>query len=376
MFSCRFCDLIFCLIDLNWKQLMEKKSERDAISGSFLSLRCGLPFPLWVRKGKVKPMPWLSLTAAEGGLGTLTGLQAWWPLPGCSVLVHLSEAHRSRKGEDTWVLESEAGFTGEGDGILTPGWQKDKSRTEFSRILSPLEVSASLFVPTVSLARHPFHPSPRGHLSGWWSQVGGPPHRDHRPQRKEKKEGMLLGQSSQRQTRTPQRVHTHSFGFHFFTEPSEDGWLTKDVLTDELPPQLCGSAGKESAYNAGDLGSIPGLGKSPGEGKGYPFQYSGLENSMEHTVHGVTKSRTWLSDFHSSVFRQAQSPPPGFETWQCFRDAMILAALGTPGLPDQTGPDWPLCWQQCLSRHDQGIRQHDAIGCLQQRPVLDTLYMF
>ena len=41
----------------------------------------------------------------------------------------------------------------------------------------------------------------------------------------------------------------------------------------------CGSAGKESACNAGDLGSIPGLGRSPGEGKGYPLQYSGLENS-------------------------------------------------------------------------------------------------
>jgi len=42
----------------------------------------------------------------------------------------------------------------------------------------------------------------------------------------------------------------------------------------------CGSAGKESACNVGDLGSIPGLGRSPGEGKGYPLQYSGLENSM------------------------------------------------------------------------------------------------
>ena len=41
-----------------------------------------------------------------------------------------------------------------------------------------------------------------------------------------------------------------------------------------------GSAGKESAGNVGDLGSIPGLGRSPGEGKGYPLQYSGLENSM------------------------------------------------------------------------------------------------
>ena len=43
-----------------------------------------------------------------------------------------------------------------------------------------------------------------------------------------------------------------------------------------------GQAGKESACNAGDLGSIPGLGRSPGEGKGYPLQYSGLENSMDY----------------------------------------------------------------------------------------------
>ena len=52
-----------------------------------------------------------------------------------------------------------------------------------------------------------------------------------------------------------------------------------------------GSTG-EPAYNAGDLGSIPGLGTSPGEGKGYPLQYSGLENSIDCTVHGVAKSRT------------------------------------------------------------------------------------
>ena len=44
---------------------------------------------------------------------------------------------------------------------------------------------------------------------------------------------------------------------------------------------LCGSAVKESACNAGELGLIPGLGRSPGEGKGYPLQYSGLENSMD-----------------------------------------------------------------------------------------------
>ena len=52
------------------------------------------------------------------------------------------------------------------------------------------------------------------------------------------------------------------------------------------------SAGKESASSAGDLGSIPLLGRSPGEGKGYPVQYSGLENSMDCIVHRVTKSQT------------------------------------------------------------------------------------
>ena len=60
----------------------------------------------------------------------------------------------------------------------------------------------------------------------------------------------------------------------------------------------CGSAGKESACNEGELGSIPGLERSPGEGKGHPLQCSGLENSMDCIVHGVTKSQTRLRDFH------------------------------------------------------------------------------
>ena len=59
-----------------------------------------------------------------------------------------------------------------------------------------------------------------------------------------------------------------------------------------------GSAGKESACNVGDLGLISGLGRFPGEGKDYLLQYSGLENSMDCTVHGVAKSQTRLSDFH------------------------------------------------------------------------------
>ena len=68
----------------------------------------------------------------------------------------------------------------------------------------------------------------------------------------------------------------------------------------------CDSAGKEAAYNAGDLGSIPGLGRSPGEGKDYPLQYSGLENSMKCIVHVVTKSQTLLSAFHNMVRLEAE----------------------------------------------------------------------
>ena len=65
-----------------------------------------------------------------------------------------------------------------------------------------------------------------------------------------------------------------------------------------------GTSGKESA-NAGDLGSIPGLGRSPGEGNGHPLQYSGLENSVDCIVHGVAKSWTQLNNFHSTFKHMA-----------------------------------------------------------------------
>ena len=82
---------------------------------------------------------------------------------------------------------------------------------------------------------------------------------------------------------------------------------------DRLPTPVflsfpCGSAGKESTCNAGDLGSIPGLGRSLGKGKGYPLQYSGLEKSMDCIVHGVTKSRTRLSEFNFQGESQGLSP--------------------------------------------------------------------
>ena len=70
--------------------------------------------------------------------------------------------------------------------------------------------------------------------------------------------------------------------------PSFDSWVRK--ICWRFLGFLCGSAGKESAYNVGDLGLIPGLGRSPREEKGYPLQYSGLKNSMDCIVHEVTKS--------------------------------------------------------------------------------------
>ena len=87
-------------------------------------------------------------------------------------------------------------------------------------------------------------------------------------------------------------------------ETQFNSWVGKICLRrDQLPTLVflgfaCGLAGKESPCSVGDLGLIPGLGRSPGEGKGYPLQYSGLENSMNRIVHGVAKSQTLLSNFH------------------------------------------------------------------------------
>ena len=90
----------------------------------------------------------------------------------------------------------------------------------------------------------------------------------------------------------------------------------------------CGSAGKESTCNAGDLGSVPGLERSPGEAKGYPRQYSGLENSMYCIVHGVTKSQTRLSDFH-----YLPSEPPGKPQRTTNRELGLFLTHNVSGYP-------------------------------------------
>ena len=73
----------------------------------------------------------------------------------------------------------------------------------------------------------------------------------------------------------------------------------------------CLSAGKESACNVGDLGWVPGLGRSPGEGKGYSLWYSGLENSMDYIVHGGRKeldTTEQFSFFTSLLLRKKIAP--------------------------------------------------------------------
>ena len=84
----------------------------------------------------------------------------------------------------------------------------------------------------------------------------------------------------------------------------------------------CGSADKESACNAGDLGLILRLGRFPEEGKGYPFQYCGRENSMDYIIHGVTKSQTWLSNFQKKKKRERER-----EEAYCIAQGTLFNAL-------------------------------------------------
>ena len=97
---------------------------------------------------------------------------------------------------------------------------------------------------------------------------------------------------------TAKHYHRISVGFHC-------KWLrwtpahTEHCVIGNKPQAFPhSSVGKESTCGEGDLGSIPGLQRSPGKGKGYPLQYSGLESSRDCIVHGVAKSWTRLSDFH------------------------------------------------------------------------------
>ena len=85
-----------------------------------------------------------------------------------------------------------------------------------------------------------------------------------------------------------------------------------------------------------DLHSTLGLGRSPGKGNSYPLQYSGLENSMDCTVPGVTKSQTWMSNFHftSLHFPALKNPPPDnvFNTYTCMYNAHCICLLDSANI--------------------------------------------
>ena len=123
------------------------------------------------------------------------------------------------------------------------------------------------------------------------------------------------------------------------TEPSnislQSSYHTLTVILRPSPIKCfpCGSAGKESACNVGDLGSIPGFGRSPGEGRGCPLQYSGLANCIDCVFYGVAKSRTQLSDF--------PFPIKYFGLWSC---------MGC-------------CWSRVHCTHQPG-RSHSWLGSL------------
>ena len=132
---------------------------------------------------------------------------------------------------------------------------------------------------------------------------------------------------------------------------------------DRLPTPVflgfpCGSAGKEFSCNVGDLGSIPGLGRSSGEGNGYPLQYSGLENSMDCIVHGVTKSQSKLH-FHFHVLflgfpdsTVVKNPPASAGD---IRDLGLIPGLGrSPGVRN-SNPLQYSCLENSMERGACGL---------------------
>ena len=125
----------------------------------------------------------------------------------------------------------------------------------------------------------------------------------------------------------------------------------------------CSLAGKESTCNAGDLGSIPGLGRSPGEGKGYPLQYSGLENSMDCMVHGVTKSRTRLRydfwfDFHFGLEVPMKQRAPHIDTHNSTQQLVLNMFLGTHGT---------FCENQPCTTHKANPSENQGISLVETR---------
>ena len=132
--------------------------------------------------------------------------------------------------------------------------------------------------------------------------------------------------------------------------PWFDSWVRKIYWRRyRLPTPVClgfpcGSASKESTCNAGDLGSISGLRRSPEEGKGCPLQLSGLENSPVCIVHGVTKSQTRLSYFHSLSLSSLQSSTTLTFLHEFFQSLLVMFKDPIPKSSGNLRRPWDLKW--------------------------------
>ena len=143
---------------------------------------------------------------------------------------------------------------------------------------------------------------------------------------------------------------------------------------DRLPTPVflgfpCGSTGKESPCNAGDLGFILGLGRSPGEGYGYPVQYSALEISMDCIVHGVSKSWTQLSDFHFHIAHL------GFPSGSAIKNLPVMQEMWVWSLGWED--PWRRAWQPTpvyLHGESYGQRSLSLLGLQRVRRDWATEY--
>ena len=117
----------------------------------------------------------------------------------------------------------------------------------------------------------------------------------------------------------------------------------------------------ESACNVGDLGLIPGLGRSPGDGNDYPLQYSSLENSMDSVVHGVAKNWTWQSDFHFQSFPGgSEDKDPACSSGDV---GLIPGLRRSPG----EGNDYPLQYSCLVGYSPLGCKESDTTERLTHR---------
>ena len=155
-------------------------------------------------------------------------------------------------------------------------------------------------------------------------------------------------------------IHISSFGKLSYVH------VTIDTFSQFTQGSPGGSVGKESACRAGDLGSITGSGRSPGEGNSNPLQYSCLENPMgwgawQATVHGVTKSQTWLSNFTQFIWATAHSSETTKHIqrhlYACFAVIKLPKTIKTNNGPAYTSRAFQQFLKIWSIKHSTGIPQ-------------------